>query len=114
MMKLKPITLVALSLIAALALASAIGWSVAIQRGQTIQTYEVAEAADKAAAKARKDKADEIEKTPAADLVDMSPRAGELAGARDDRAERAADRIIDAVRSRVREILSGGGSGAAP
>jgi len=97
-----------------LSLSCAVGWFVAIQRGQTIRIYETAEAAAKAADKAKKDKADEIEKTPAADLVSASPRADELTGARDKSAERAAGRLTDAVRSRVREMLSGGGSGAAP
>lgn len=110
----KKTTAALLIALAVLSLACAVGWIVAIQRGQTVRIYETAEAAAKAADKARKDKADEIEKTPASDLVDKSPRADELTGARDDSAERAADRLPDAVRSRVREMLSGGGSGATP
>lgn len=95
-------------------LACSVGWIVAIQRGQTIRIYETAEAAAKLADKAKKDKADEIQKTPAADLVDSSPRADELKRARDDDAAAAADRLTDAVRSRAREILSGGSGSATP
>ena len=113
-MKLKPLTIAALALIAILAITSGISISVAIQRGQTIHIYEAAEAASKAADKARKDKADEIEKTEPADLVSSSPRAGELAGTRDAAADAAADRLTDAVLSRVREILSGGDGSTAP
>ena len=86
------------------------GWIVAIERGATIRTYETAQAATAAAEKARKDKANEIEKTPAADLVDSSPRADELKRARDE----ASNGLADAVRARAREILQRGGSGAAP
>jgi len=93
-----------------LALACAVGWIVAIQRGQTIRTYETAQAATAAAKKARKDKADEIQNTPADRLVDSSPRADELKRARDE----AVDGLADAVRARAREILQRGGSGAAP
>ena len=93
-----------------LALACAVGWIVAIQRGATIRTYETAQAATAAAEKARKEKADEIQNTPADRLVDQSPRADELKRARDE----AADGLSDAVRARVQKILSSGGSGAAP
>jgi len=113
-MKPKTLTIIALSLIAILSIVSGISISIAIQRGRTIHTYEVAEIAAKKAEAARKEKADEIDKTPAADLVSSSPRAGELAGARDAAADAAADRLTDAVRARAREILLGGGSGAAP
>lgn len=107
-MKRSTIALVAALVI--LALACAVGWIVAIQRGETIRTYETAQAATAAAEKAQKDKADEIENTPADRLVDSSPRADELKRARD----AAADGLSDAVRARAREILSGGGSGATP
>lgn len=108
----KKTTAALLIALAVLSLACAVGWIVAIQRGQTIRIYETAEAAAKAADKAKKDKADEIEKTPAADLVDKSPRADELTGARDKSAERAADRIIDEIRLRSREVISGGNGGS--
>ena len=96
----------------ALSLACAVGWIVAIQRGQTIRIYETTEAAAKAADKAKKDKADEIEKTPAADLVDSSPRADELRRARDESAASRAARIIDEIRLRSREAISGGSGGS--
>ncbi len=110
----KTLIIIALVLIAALALTSGISISVAIQRGQTIRTYEVAAAAAKKAEAARKEKAHEIEKTPAADLIAHSSIADALAGARDGLADNAANRLTDAIRARAREILSSGASSAAP
>jgi len=106
----KPTTVALAAVILALVVLAGVLGFVAYQRGQDLAALRLELTAAKSAEKAWKEKYNAITKTPAADLVDSSPRADELAGARDE----LAAGLTDAVRARVREILSGGPGSPSP
>jgi predicted PurR-regulated permease PerM len=108
----KTVLIVLLCLVAALAIISGISLTVAIQQGRKLKEQSFEITATKAAEKAWKDKYDQIQKTPAADLVAQSPNASELVGARDKLVNEAAARVTDAIRLHSRPVVPGGSGGS--
>jgi len=101
-MKLKPLTIAALALIAILAITSWISISIANQQGKRLERIDTELAAAGKADEVKKEATDAIKNADPADLVDASPRSNEVTGAR--------DAIIQSlpgdVRARIRAILS--------
>ncbi len=101
-MKLKPVTMTTLILIVVLAITSGISISIAIQRGKRLERIDMELAAASKADDVKKEATDAIKNADPADLIDASPRADEVTGAR--------DTIIQSlpgdVRARIRAILS--------
>lgn len=101
-MKFKPLTIAALAIIIILAITSFISISIAIQQGQRLKRIETEVTATSKADEAKKEVTDAITNADPADLVDASPRADEVTGAR--------DTIIQSlpgdIRARIRAILS--------
>lgn len=101
-MKLKPLTIAALVLIAILAIISWISISIAIQQGKKLKMIDTELAAISKADEVKKEAADAIKNADPADLVHASPRADEVMGARD----AIIQNLPGDVRARIRAILS--------
>ena len=86
-----------------LTITSGISLYVAVQNGQKLKIQSLELNATKKAEKAWEKKYNEIQKTPAADLVAKSPRANELISTRDS----LLDGVDAGFRARAREILLG-------
>ncbi len=91
----------AIGAIAALALIASVAVSIAIVQCRTVRVENVIENAQGAAQAAKEKVVDEIEATPAGDLVAGSPRAEDLERARESHVDEFSCRSVD----RVREIL---------
>ena len=91
----------AIGAIAALALIASVAVSIAVTQCKTARVEDAIESARGAAQAAKEKAADEIEATPAGDLVAGSHRADDLERARESRVDEFSRRSVD----RIREIL---------
>jgi len=84
-----------------LALIACIAIVIAVEERGTIKTQEALQNADSSAEQAKEKAKNEIETTPSGDLIDRSPRAEELTGARD----KLIDEFGAESADRIRQIL---------
>lgn len=103
-------TLVPWVLVGILAVVATVAISVAVIERRSEKMQAASSKANAAAEAAKEEAHNEIETTSASDLVDSSPRAESLHGARDQLIDEFSDRTND----RIREILQRGNREGAP